>query len=81
MLRSCVWCAALFGQGEEQNSYIQSGQGDQRRGIQNHQKIITRLEAEETSIVYGMLRAVVEAGLSDRSVPLTLMADAFREVV
>ena len=33
-------------------------------------------EAEETCIVYGMPRAVVEAGLSDASVPLDRMADA-----
>jgi two-component system chemotaxis response regulator CheB len=38
-------------------------------------------EAEETCIVYGMPRAVVEAGLSDRSVALTSMAQAFQEVV
>jgi two-component system chemotaxis response regulator CheB len=33
-------------------------------------------EAEETCVVYGMPRSVVEAGLSDHSVPLTRMADA-----
>src|SRR5262249_47082439 len=38
-------------------------------------------ESEETCVVYGMPRAVVEAGLSDRSVPLTRMARAFQEVV
>ncbi|HID88637.1 MAG TPA: chemotaxis-specific protein-glutamate methyltransferase CheB [Anaerolineae bacterium] len=38
-------------------------------------------EAEETCIVYGMPRAVVEAGLSDRSVPLNQMAEAILEVV
>ncbi len=38
-------------------------------------------EAEETCVVYGMPRAVVEAGLSDRSVPLTAMAKAILEVV
>jgi two-component system, chemotaxis family, protein-glutamate methylesterase/glutaminase len=37
-------------------------------------------EAEETCIVYGMPRAVVEAGLSDRSVSLTQMAQALQEV-
>lgn len=37
-------------------------------------------EAEETCIVYGMPRAVVEADLSDRSVPLTRMAQALQEV-
>jgi two-component system chemotaxis response regulator CheB len=36
-------------------------------------------EAEETCVVYGMPRAVAEAGLSDRSVPLTQMARALRE--
>jgi two-component system chemotaxis response regulator CheB len=38
-------------------------------------------EAEETCVVYGMPLAVDEARLSDRSVPLSLMADVIREVV
>jgi two-component system chemotaxis response regulator CheB len=33
-------------------------------------------EAEETCVVYGMPRAVAEAGLSDRAVPLDGMAEA-----
>jgi two-component system chemotaxis response regulator CheB len=37
-------------------------------------------EAEATCIVYGMPRAVVEADLSDRSVPLTRIAQALQEV-
>ncbi len=42
-------------------------------------KIIT--EAEETCVVYGMPRSVVEAGLSDRIVPLTHMAQAILEEI
>jgi two-component system chemotaxis response regulator CheB len=38
-------------------------------------------ESEETCVVYGMPGAVVEAGLSDRSVPLDKMAQAILEVV
>jgi len=38
-------------------------------------------EAEETCVVYGMPAAVAEAGFSDRSVPLNLMASAIMEVV
>ena len=38
-------------------------------------------ESEESSVVYGMPRAVVEAGLSDRSVPLQLMAEAILELL
>ena len=38
-------------------------------------------EAEETCVVYGMARSVVEAGLSDKSVPLQRMANAILEVV
>lgn len=38
-------------------------------------------EAEETCVVYGMPRSVVEAGLSDRSVRLDRMAAAILEVV
>ena len=33
-------------------------------------------EAEQTCVVYGMPRSIVEAGLSDRSVPLEGMAEA-----
>jgi two-component system chemotaxis response regulator CheB len=36
-------------------------------------------EAQETCVVYGMPRSVVEAGLSDAAVPLQLMADAILE--
>jgi two-component system chemotaxis response regulator CheB len=38
-------------------------------------------ESEETCVVYGMPSSVVEAGLSDRSVPLGSMAQAIREAV
>jgi two-component system, chemotaxis family, protein-glutamate methylesterase/glutaminase len=38
-------------------------------------------EAEETCVVYGMPRSVVEAGLSDGSVPLDRLADALVERV
>jgi len=38
-------------------------------------------ESEETCVVYGMPRATVEAGLSDRSVPLDQMAQAIWEVI
>jgi two-component system chemotaxis response regulator CheB len=37
-------------------------------------------EAEETCVVYGMPRAVVEAKLADRVIPLNEMAEAFLEV-
>lgn len=36
-------------------------------------------ESEESCVVYGMPRSVVEAGLSDGSVPLDAMADAIQE--
>lgn len=36
-------------------------------------------EAEESCVVYGMPRSVVEAGLSDASVPLEQLADAIME--
>lgn len=38
-------------------------------------------ESEETSIVYGMPRAVVEAGLSDRRIALTHLAQSLIEVL
>jgi two-component system, chemotaxis family, protein-glutamate methylesterase/glutaminase len=38
-------------------------------------------EAEETCVVYGMPRSVVEAGLSDASVPLDRLAAAIQERV
>lgn len=36
-------------------------------------------EAEESCVIYGMPRSVVEAGLSDRSVPLSNLARAINE--
>jgi two-component system chemotaxis response regulator CheB len=36
-------------------------------------------EAEESCVVYGMPRSVVEAGLSDAQVPLERMARAIME--
>jgi two-component system chemotaxis response regulator CheB len=38
-------------------------------------------EAEESCVVYGMPRSVVEAGLSDAAVELGQMADAILEHV
>ena len=38
-------------------------------------------EAEETCVVYGMPRSVVEAGLSDQCVPLGNIAQAILKVV
>jgi two-component system chemotaxis response regulator CheB len=38
-------------------------------------------EAEDSCVVYGMPRAVVEAGLSDEAVPLSRMAEAILERV
>ncbi len=38
-------------------------------------------EAEETCVVYGMPRSVVEAGLSDKVLPLTEIAAAIMEVI
>jgi two-component system chemotaxis response regulator CheB len=42
-------------------------------------RIIT--EAESSCVVYGMPRAVDEASLSDRSVPLDRMASSILEMV
>jgi two-component system chemotaxis response regulator CheB len=38
-------------------------------------------EAEQSCVVYGMPLSVVEAGLSDKSVPLEKMAQSILEVV
>jgi len=38
-------------------------------------------EAEETCVVYGMPRSVVEAGFSDRSAPLDQLAETILEVL
>jgi two-component system, chemotaxis family, protein-glutamate methylesterase/glutaminase len=45
----------------------------------NGGKVLT--EAEKSCIIYGMPRSVVEAGLSDASIPLTSMAQAITEHV
>jgi two-component system chemotaxis response regulator CheB len=42
-------------------------------------RIIT--EAEETCVVYGMPRSVVEAGLSDKSVPLDELARSIMDAL
>ena len=36
---------------------------------------MTLAESEETCVIYGMPKAAVEAGVVDRAVPLTRMAD------
>lgn len=38
-------------------------------------------EAEESCVIYGMPRAVLEAGLSDRAVPLARMGEVIQEAV
>lgn len=38
-------------------------------------------EAEESCVVYGMPRAVEEAGLSDRSIPLSRLTEAILELI
>jgi two-component system chemotaxis response regulator CheB len=38
-------------------------------------------ESEESCVVYGMPRSVVEAGLSDRAVPLESIARQIMELV
>jgi len=42
---------------------------------------IVYTESEETCVVYGMPASVVEAGLSDKSIPLGRLAQVIREVV
>ena len=44
-------------------------------------RLLLFTESEETCVVYGMPGSVVEAGLSDKGVPLGELADAIREVV
>ena len=61
---------------------VMTGMGDDgaraRRGSRRGGgQVLT--EAEETCVVYGMPRSVVEAGLSDASVPLDQLADAIVE--
>jgi len=36
---------------------------------------LTLAESEETCVIYGMPKAAVEAGVVDRAVPLTRVAD------
>jgi two-component system chemotaxis response regulator CheB len=72
--------AATFG--ERVLGVVMTGMGDDGRAgaawiKARNGSILT--EAEETCIVYGMPRSVVEAGLSDESVPLDRMAEAIVE--
>jgi two-component system chemotaxis response regulator CheB len=69
--------------GERVLGIVMSGMGSD--GVQGAAWIksqggIVFTEAEETCVVYGMPRAVDEAGLSDKSVPLDGMAQAILEV-
>ncbi len=41
----------------------------------------TLAESEETSVIYGMPKAAIEAGVVDRAVPLHEMADAILSAV
>jgi len=62
---------------------VMTGMGsDGRRGAARIKAQGGRIytEAEETCVVYGMPAAVVEAGLSDRSIPLDRLAEAIMEV-
>lgn len=63
---------------------VMTGMGsDGRRGASCIKKKGGRIytEAEESCVVYGMPATVVEAGLSDRSIPLDRLAEAILEVV
>jgi len=53
--------------GKEGSSFIKSKGG------------IVFAEAEESCIVFGMPRAIIDAGLATRTIPLGHMADAFLE--
>jgi len=62
---------------------VMTGMGsDGRRGASciKKQGGLIYTEAEETCVVYGMPASVVEAGLSDRSLPLDRLAEAIIEV-
>jgi two-component system chemotaxis response regulator CheB len=42
---------------------------------------ITLAESEETAVIYGMPKAAVEAGVVQKSVPLTRVADEILQAV
>jgi two-component system chemotaxis response regulator CheB len=68
--------------GERVLGVVMTGMGDDGRAGSawikaRNGSVLT--EAEESCIVYGMPRSVVEAGLSDESVPLDRLADAILE--
>ncbi len=70
--------------GERVLAVVMTGMGDD--GRQGAAWIKARggtvlTEAEESCVVYGMPRSVVEAGLSDESVPLERLAAAIVERV
>jgi two-component system chemotaxis response regulator CheB len=69
--------------GERALGIVMTGMGsDGRRGASCIKKKGGRVytEAEESCVVYGMPATVVEAGLSDRSIPLDRLAEAILEV-
>jgi two-component system chemotaxis response regulator CheB len=70
--------------GDRTLGIVMTGMGsDGRRGAACIKKRGGRIytEAEESCVVYGMPATVVEAGLSDRSIPLGRLAEAILEVV
>ncbi|MFZ1265748.1 MAG: chemotaxis response regulator protein-glutamate methylesterase [Anaerolineae bacterium] len=74
--------AAVFG--SRTLGVVMTGMGaDGRQGAAwiKAQGGIILTEAEESCVVYGMPRSVVEAGLSDRSVPLEMMAQTILDMI
>ena len=70
--------------GSEVLGVIMTGMGDDGKQGASHIKSkggIVFAEAEESCVVFGMPRAVVEAGLASRTIPLPKMADAIMEAV
>lgn len=76
--------SAALAFGQRTLAVVMTGMGDDGRAGAAWVKAqggMVWTEAAETCVIYGMPRAVAEAGLSDQALPLGSIAQALREVV
>jgi two-component system chemotaxis response regulator CheB len=65
-------------------SLVMTGMGaDGANGVRNLKRVgcYSLTQSEDTCVVYGMPRAVVEAGLSDEAIPLERLAERVTELI
>ena len=66
-----IVCAVLTGMGKDGSEGI--------KYLKAHKKIRVVTQSKESCVVYGMPKAADESGLSDKSVPVDMVADAIKK--